>query len=107
MNIKDLTDLINIRNYVSTAINNSMIDKKIVSELYTMQINLDKKIVNEIVSPEFKRQLGFWDEQMKEVVREAAKTNNIKTGMKPSTDTVVVATPGTKPGATAIQTDKT
>lgn len=107
MIIKDLTDLIDIRNYVTMMTNNSMIDKKLIRGLYDMQINLDKYIVEKVLSPEFKKHLGFGEEQMMAAVKEAAKTNNIRTGMKPSSDTVVVAKPGSQQGAVRVQTDKT
>jgi hypothetical protein len=106
MIIKDLTDLIDIRNYVTMMTNNSMIDKKLIRGLYDMQINLDKYIVEKVLSSEFKKHLGFGDEQMLEAVKEAAKTNNIRTGMKTNLDTVVVATPGNKEQATQIKTLK-
>ena len=78
MEIKDVSDLIHIRNYVYGAINNSALNKKVAHELNKIQILLDNTIVEHVLSAEFKDLIGFDD--VDAAVKEAAKNNNIKTG---------------------------
>jgi hypothetical protein len=94
MDIKDIVDLIHIRNYVGIAVNNSSIDKKKAHALNDIYILLDKAIIDHILDGDFKELIGF--DGVEAAVREAAKNNNIRTGMKTSKDPVpaVAATSG-------------
>ena len=77
--IKDISDLIHIRNYVYGAINNSALHKTVAHELNKIQILLDNTIVEHILSVEFKDLIGF--EGVDAAVKEARANNNIKQGM--------------------------
>jgi hypothetical protein len=80
MDLKELTDLINVRQYVSSAINNFRIDKPTVGELNGILLLLDKKIINVIKGEKFKKYIGYSD--VKKVIEEAVNANNIRSGLK-------------------------
>ena len=61
MELKEITDLINIRQYISCAINNFFIDKATVMELNNMLPVLDDKIINELKKTWFKNYIGYID----------------------------------------------
>ena len=82
-----VSDLIHIRNYVMQATNNYNLPKTTAKELNRMMTVLDKKIVQEILSDEFKAIVGF--EDVDAIMKEAAINNNIKSGMK-STNTATI-----------------
>ena len=74
-----VSDLINIRNYVVQAINNYSLAKLTAKELNKMLLVLDKKIVDEILSDDFKEIVGF--DTAEQTMKEAAFNNNIKSGL--------------------------
>lgn len=84
-----ISDLIHIRNYVVQATNNFALSKTTFKDLSKMLVVLDKKIVEQILSDEFKDIVGFGDAET--VMREAAANNNIKTGMKSANNSIVPA----------------
>lgn len=94
MDLRDIVDLIQIRNYVMMAVNNSAIDKKRAHALNDIQVLLDRTIVDHILDVDFKNSIGFDD--VEAAVLEAAKNNNIRTGMKTGKETipVIAATAG-------------
>lgn len=80
MDLSELVNLINIRQYVFNAINLSSIDRATVNELNGMQFLLDKKIIEILKDTEFKNYIGYSD--IKEVIANAAKITNIKSALK-------------------------
>jgi len=86
MKPQEIANLIQIRNYVYTAINNFSIDKKVIKELNNTLILLDRRITDELVSDNFKEYIGFDPnntDQMKTVINDAIRTNDIRKDMKP------------------------
>lgn len=79
MDLKELVDLITVRNYVASVINNSSFDRSIVNDLSGMTILLDKKIVATLRTSEFKEYINFQD--VKKAISEAINLNNIKSGI--------------------------
>lgn len=88
MNLSEIADLIEIRNYISGAINNFNLKRETSRELQSMLILTDKRISEKLLSENFKEFIGFKDAAA--AVIEAAGINNIKSGMKPSDSTVVI-----------------
>jgi hypothetical protein len=94
MDLQEIVNLIQVRNYVLMAVNNSAIDKKKAHALNDIQVLLDKTIIEHILDQDFKDLIGF--EGVEAAVRAAALNNNIKTGMKSSKESVpaIAATAG-------------
>lgn len=80
MDLNEISGLIEIRNYISSAINNYSINRDTVAELNRMLILIDKRIVDKLLAKDFKNYLGFQD--VDKFVAEAARVNNIKSGLK-------------------------
>lgn len=80
MNLKELTDLISIRQYVSNSIGNASIDRATVHYMSNTLLLLDKKIIDLLKSSEFKEYINYND--VGSVVRQAAELSNIKSGIK-------------------------
>ncbi len=78
--IKEITDLIQIRQYLSNTMGNPVLDKPTVNEMNNTLILIDKKIVGLLKTESFKEYIGY--EDVRKVVEEAARTTNIKFGMK-------------------------
>lgn len=92
MNLKDISSLIQIRDYIERTINNYSLAKTSVAELKTMLILMDKKIVSLLIgedssNPEepktspLKEFLNYADTK-DAAVREAAANSSIKSGLK-------------------------
>jgi hypothetical protein len=77
----DLTHFIQIRNYVVNAINNFTLPKDSSNHLNKMLVMLDRRIVELLLSEDFKKLLGY--EDLDKIMAEVIKNNNIKSGMKP------------------------
>lgn len=54
MDLKEINDLINIRQYIANSAGNFNIDKKVINDLNNVLITIDKKIVASLVGQEFK-----------------------------------------------------
>ena len=80
MDFKELTDLINIREYVVNSMNLPSIDRATVNDLSGIYLLLDKKIINILLSPEFKDYISFKDAQ--QAKQQVANMNNIRSGIK-------------------------
>ena len=80
MNTQEITNLINIRDYICNAVNNFSIDNKVARELNGMLILVDKKIVALLMGTEFKDYISYAN--VKEAIQEVAIRNNIKSGLK-------------------------
>jgi len=59
MKISEISDLINIRNYIQTSINNFSIKKESVKELDKSLILLDRLLVEELTGEKFKQKINF------------------------------------------------
>ena len=81
MNLSDITQLIEIRNYVVNAVNNFTLPKDSSNQLNKMLVMLDRRIVERLLSEDFKNLLGY--EDLDKIMAEVIKNNNIKLGMKP------------------------
>lgn len=79
MELKELVDLITIRQYVANSVGNPAIDRGTVTEMNHTLLLLDRKIVNLLKSSQFKEYVDFKD--IKQVVKEVADINNIRSGM--------------------------
>ena len=75
-----ITQLIEIRNYVSSAISNYSLDRKVVTEYNAMVILLDKMIQEHLTGDEFKQFIKFEDRA--KAIQEVAAITNIKSGIK-------------------------
>lgn len=92
MNLKDISSLIEIRDYIERTINNYSLAKSSVAELKTMLILLDKKIVTLLIGEESKNPEEERTSPLKEFLnyaetkdaatREAAINSSIKSGLK-------------------------
>lgn len=76
-----ITHLIEIRSYVASAVNNFTLPKDSSNQLNKMLVMLDRRIVERLLSDEFKDTLGY--EDLDKIMAEVIKNNNIKSGMKP------------------------
>ena len=80
MDFKELTDLINIRDYVANSMNLPSIDRATVNDLSGIYLLLDKKIISILLGPEFKEYVSFKDAQ--QAKQQVANMNNIRSGIK-------------------------
>lgn len=80
MDLSEITGLIEIRNYMMSAVNNYSLAREKVSQLNEMTILIDRRIVDKLLSEEFKHSLGY--EDVKKYVEEARQISNIKSGIK-------------------------
>jgi len=76
----EITSLIQIRQYLSNTMGNPILNKTTVNEMNNTLLLIDKKIVSLLQSASFKKYIGY--EDVRKVVEEAARTTNIKYGMK-------------------------
>ena len=75
MNLQEIKLLIDIKQYLLTAVDNYTIPKSDIKELNSMILLIDKKIISILTGTEFKEYINF--EIADKVVRDAAMTNNI------------------------------
>lgn len=80
MKTDELTNLISIRNYVVSAIENPRLDRKGVNELTNVMILLEAKILSMLTSNEFKEYIGY--ENVQEVVSDVVRRSNLKNNFK-------------------------
>ena len=86
MGITEMANLMHIRDYVVNAI--SKIGKDKYKDFQHLQVLLEDRIANQLVSAKFKALVGF--ENAPAVMAAAAKANNIKNGMRPSNQAVAM-----------------
>jgi len=79
MDVSEISNLIQIRSYMAQAIQNYGIKKEVVSELNDMILMVDKLIIDNITSPQFKEKIGF--SNLKEVKDDIIRRSNIKSGL--------------------------
>lgn len=87
MKLAEISQLIEVRNYVVNAVNNFNLIREDGREMQKMLILLDKLIVKELLSPEFKKIVEY--SKVEEAMAEVVNNNNIKKDMKYSNDIVV------------------
>jgi hypothetical protein len=80
MDLKEITDLITIRQYVVNSTGNPSIDRKTVNYMNGMLLMLDKKIVELLQSDTFKEYMNYQD--VGKAIQEVAKLNDIKSGIR-------------------------
>lgn len=80
MDLKELTDLIDIRQYVVNSTANPTIDRETVNYMNGLLIMLDKKIIGLLKSDDFKDYVNYKD--VRKAIEEAARITNIKSGLK-------------------------
>lgn len=80
MDLKELVDLINIRQYVVNATANPAIDRNTVNYMNETLLMLDKKITGLLQSDEFKDYIDYKDIQ--NVKKQVAEITNIKSGLQ-------------------------
>lgn len=74
MDVKEIQSLIDIRDYVMLMINNYNREKSELADFRSMLILIDNKIVNMLLSDEFKEYVNFND--AKRAVAKAAEVNS-------------------------------
>lgn len=79
MELKELVDLISIRQYVRYAIEFPTIDKATVSEMNGTLLLIDKKIMEILKGKEFKKFIDYKD--VTKAIQEVANITNIKSGL--------------------------
>lgn len=80
MDLKELTDLISIRQYVINSTANPAIDRAAINEMNGMLILLDKRIISILRGEEFKEYIGYAN--VRKAIEEVANANNIKSGLQ-------------------------
>jgi len=80
MNLKELTDLMDVRQYVVNSTANPTIDRETVKYMNGLLIMLDNKIIGILKSDEFKEYVNYKD--VRKAIEEVARITNIKSGLK-------------------------
>jgi hypothetical protein len=80
MNLKELVDLITIRQYVVNSTGNPTINRTTVNVMNGMLLLIDRKIINLLESNEFKDYINYQDVQQAKI--DAYNITNIKSGLK-------------------------
>jgi hypothetical protein len=79
MDLKELTDLINIRQYVVNSTGNPAIDRAAVNAMNGTLILLDKKIMSILMGEDFREYIGYAN--VRKAIEEIAQITNIKSGL--------------------------
>ena len=80
MDLKELVDLITIRQYVVNSTSNPTIDRATVTVMNGTLIMLDMKIVSLLQSQEFQQYINYKD--VRKAIENVARITNIKSGLK-------------------------
>lgn len=80
MDLKEITELITVRQYVVNSTANPAINRETVSYMNGVLILLDNKIVSLLKSPEFKEYIDY--QNVRQAIEEVVKVTNIKSGLK-------------------------
>lgn len=80
MELKEITDLITVRQYVVNSTANPTINRETVSYMNGLLILIDRKIVNLLKGQEFKEYIDY--QNVRQAIEEVAKITNIKSGLK-------------------------
>ena len=79
MELKELIDLIQIRQYVVSTMGNSTFSKSVVKQMSNTLLLLDKKIVELITREDFQSYIGVAN--VNQVISDVVRTTNIKFGL--------------------------
>jgi len=79
VDLTEITNLIQIRQYLSNTMGNPTLDRATVTEMNNTLLMLDKKIVALLQTPAFKDYIDY--SSVKDAIKEAAKITNIKSGL--------------------------
>ena len=79
MNLTEITDLIQIRQYVANSIENHNIDRPTVNAMSGTLLLLDKKIMSLLLGDQFKTYIHF--DEVAKVTEEVVRFRNIRNGM--------------------------
>jgi hypothetical protein len=80
MDLKEITDLIAIRQYVVNSTGNPAINRETVSYMNGVLILVDKKIVDLLKGQEFKEYIDY--QNVRQAIEDVVKITNIKSGLK-------------------------
>lgn len=80
MDLKEITDLITIRQYVVNSTGNPAIDRATVNVMNGMLILIDNKIMKLLQADDFKSYIGYQD--VRKAIEDVARITNIKSGLK-------------------------
>lgn len=80
MDLKEITDLIAVRQYVVNSTANPTINRETVKYINGVLILLDNKIISLLESPEFKEYIDY--KNVRQAIEEVAKLTNIKSGLR-------------------------
>lgn len=80
MDLKEITELITVRQYVVNSTANPAINRETVSYMNGVLILLDNKIVSLLKSQEFKEYIDH--KNVRQAIEEVVKVTNIKSGLK-------------------------
>ena len=80
MDLKEITDLIAIRQYVVNSTGNPAINRETVSYMNGVLILDDKKIVDLLKGQEFKEYIDY--QNVRQAIEDVVKITNIKSGLK-------------------------
>lgn len=80
MELKEIVDLITIRQYVANAVGNSSIDRATVNYMNNSLIMIDRKIINLLKEDEFKSYINY--ENVRQSIQEVRNLNDIKSSIK-------------------------
>lgn len=80
MDLKELVDLISIRQYVVNSTANPAIDRGTVNFMTGALLLIDKKIIGILQGNEFKKYINYAD--VLQAKQEAANITNIRSGLK-------------------------
>jgi len=80
MDLKELVDLITIRQYVVNSTANPAIDRATVNYMNGALLMIDRKIVGLLQSDEFKDYIEYQD--VKKAIQDVARLTDIKSGIR-------------------------
>lgn len=80
MDLKELIDLIAIRQYVVNATANPAIDRATITYMSDLLLLTDKKIIGLLMSNEFKEYVEY--KNYRQLREDAARITNIRSGLK-------------------------
>ena len=80
MDLKELVDLITVRQYVVNATANPAINRETVNFMTGALLMIDKKIIGLLQGSDFKKYINYGDVLQAKI--EAAQITNIKSGLK-------------------------
>lgn len=80
MDLKEITELVSIRQYVVNSTANPAINRETVSYMNGLLILLDKKIVSLLKSDDFKEYIDY--QNVRQAIEDVARITNIKSGLK-------------------------